>query len=212
MTNVFRRVTSGLHDSPLIIAIFLTAFVGFLIGLNLMVEDVTSSYLGYQQLVAHYGVVPAIYAVTWIALSLAPSVGILLFGYMYMQDTTQTKYRTIAIGLFILDFSSDLWHRSNDGRLIFAAIDSLNYAMFGTGNYVALSDGLGGLFVSSMFTFLAFTIGAEIFVIVGVGVMGESYVPFFRQIGLLRAGVQRGLAEAKNAANGVTPRNNPPRP
>ena len=204
MTNVFRRVTSGLNDSPLIIAIFLTAFVGFLIGLNLIVEDVTSSYLGYQQLVAHYGVVPAIYAVTWLALSLAPSVGILLFGYMYMQDTTQTKYRNIAIGLFILDFASDLWHRSDDGRLIFAAIDSLNYAMFGSGNYVPLADGIGGLFVSSMFTFLAFTIGAEVFIIVGVGVMGESYVAFFRQLGLLRAGVKRGIAEARDAATGRT--------
>ena len=198
MSNIFRRVTTGLSDSPLIIAVFLSALVALMIGCVHLAEDTISSYFGYQQLVESYGVVPVTFGITWLTLSIAPQIGTILSGYIYMQDTTQKKFLVIAMSLFLLDFASDWWHRSNDGLII---KELGNAIMFAAGSPYAtaapLEPSIMAAIVSALFTFLAFTVGAEFFIVIGVGIIGESYVPFFSQLGKTIAGAKIGWRKAR---------------
>jgi hypothetical protein len=192
MSNVFRNATQPLYDSPLILAVFMAALLSLLIGGTHLVEDTISSYYGYQQLVETFGVVPVTYAFTWFTLSIAPMVGQLIAGYMYLSDTTRKKWLLAWMGFFAIDFVSDLWHRTNNGDLIYkmweASGDDVSHAVL-------------SVFVAATFTFLAYTVGAEFFVIMGVGIIGESYLKAAEQLGELRAGIVNAKAKFSEAYN-----------
>lgn len=199
MTNIFRNATRPLHDSPLIVAIFMTALAAFLIGLVHLVEDTISSFYGYQELVAVFGIVPVSFAATWVTLSVAPQIGTIVSGYMYMSDTTEKKWLMAVIFFFSIDFISDLWHRSNDGLIVTNFIDAMNYAATGQGVAIELAPATGALVAASAFTFFAYTVGAEFFIVVGTGIMGESYLSAATQYGKLRAGLRKAKLEIKKA-------------
>lgn len=199
MSNIFRNATRPLNDSPLILAIFLTALAAFLVGLVHLVEDTISSYYGYQELVAAFGIVPVSFGLTWLTLSIAPQIGTIVSGYMWMSDTTQTKWLMATVFFFAIDFVSDLWHRSNEGMIITNFVDAVGYSMTGQGTAVDLPSATIALIAASMFTFFAYTIGAEFFIVVGTGIMGESYLSAATQYGKLRAGVRKAKQEIRRA-------------
>jgi hypothetical protein len=216
MSNIFRNATQPLHDSPLILFIFLAAVMAFFIGMVHLVEDTISSYYGYQQLVEAFGIVPVTISVTWFTLSIAPMVGQMISAYMYMSDTDgphARKFWWSFVGFFLVDFVSDLWHRANDGQLVFALYDATVFAFTGNGQPVDFSSAALSLFVAAGFTFFVYTVGAEFFVVVGVGIVGESYLPAATQYGKLKAGIRKARLAVRKAvedSSAVTPapRNN----
>jgi hypothetical protein len=197
--------------------IFLAAVTAFFIGMVHLVEDTISSYYGYQQLVEAFGIVPVTIQITWLTLSIAPMVGQLISAYMYMSDTEGTharKFKWAFVGFFLVDFVSDLWHRADDGRLVFALYDASVFAFTGQGTPVEFYPAALSLLVAAGFTFFVYTVGAEFFVVVGVGIVGESYLPAATQYGKLKAGIKRARAAIRKATDDaanvttVTPNNN----
>jgi len=199
MSNIFRNATRPLYDSPLILAIFVTAVIALIIGMVHLVEDTISSYYGYQELVKAFGIVPVSFQLTWVTLSLAPQVGTIISGYMYLSDTTNKKWLLAMVFFFSIDFISDLWHRSADGEIIYNFVDALSFAMTGAGTPVDFAPALTALIAASMFTFFAYTVGAEFFVVVGVGIIGESYEKAAEQYGATVAGVINARQKIKDA-------------
>jgi len=199
MSNIFRNATRPLYDSPLILAIFITAVLAFIIGIVHLVEDTISSYYGYQELVESFGIVPVSFAATWVTLSLAPQIGTIISGYMYLSDTTRKKWLFAIVFFFTVDFASDLWHRSDNGKIITDFLDAMRFGFSGSGESVEFIPAFTAMLFASMFTFFAYTVGAEFFIVVGVGIIGESYVKAAEQYGRLIAGVTKAKAAIRDA-------------
>jgi hypothetical protein len=174
-----------------------------------LVEDTISSYYGYQELVTAFGIVPVSFQLTWVTLSLAPQVGTIISGYMYLSDTTRKKWLIAILFFFSVDFISDLWHRSADGKLVVEFLDALSFSMTGAGTPVEFWPAFAALFAASMFTFFAYTVGAEFFVVIGVGIIGESYEKAAEQYGATLACVikaKQKIKEAKDRGRGIVRR------
>jgi hypothetical protein len=79
--------------------------------------------------------------------------------------------------------------------------DASVYAFTGQGTPVEFFPALLSLLVAAGFTFFVYTVGAEFFVVVGVGIVGESYLPAATQYGKLKAGIKRARAAVKKATD-----------
>jgi len=189
MTNLFREATKPWDDGFMILIIFWGAVIAFIIGAVHLVEDISSSYLGYQELVAAFAIVPVTWEITWFTLAAAPTVGTLISWYMYMSDTSRRSWLAAGMFFFGIDFVSDFWHRAGDGLIITNFFDALGFAMTGEGASIEMLPATMAFIVAAAFTFFAYTVGAEFFIVVGLGIIGESYEKAAEQWGAFRAAI-----------------------
>lgn len=170
MSNIFQKI--GKKMDGVAFVVFIIAALAIIIGLIGTVEDTTSSKIGLEKLMMHYDLELISYEFVALAIALAPQVGQVLFGYVYLADMNNRWALWAAFGFFSIDFISDLYHR--------------------TAGEIAADE---RTLVAALFTLLYFTIGSEMFVTFGFGVFMEvsedaaaQFNKFVRSLGVWFSG------------------------
>lgn len=188
MANIFQKISRKMDGIAFIV--FVIAGAAIAIGLIGTVEDTTSSKLGLEKLMLHYDLELITYEFVALAIALAPQVGQVLFGYVYLADSNNKWSLWVALGFFSIDFVSDLYHRTS--------------GMMGFDERTL---------VAGLFTLLYFTIGSEMFVTFGFGVLMEvsedaaaQFNKFMRSLGVWLRGGKKPVHPA--AINDIPALNN----
>lgn len=155
MSDIYQNVVNKYKGSSAIVVLFILSVVMLVIGANHFVEDTHSSYYGLQSLEQKYALNVQIFSWTYWTMSLAPQIASMVFFYMYLADTSKKWALYICLGSQFMDFFADTWYRSN-GQFF---------------------DGLGVAGISSLLTFIYFSIGSEFFVSVGAGLIIKIAAP-----------------------------------
>lgn len=175
MSDIFEKTTAKYRGSASSIVLFVLAGIMLTIGLNHFVEDTYSSYYGLKALESFYGLKVQIFDWSYATMSLAPQIASMVFFYMYLSDTTRKEFLIGSAASQAMDFFSDSWYRS--GGQLFSGIE-----LFG---------------VSSLLTFVYFSIGSEVFLTIGGGLVIKLFAPAvasFRQAIKNVEAVKRGDA------------------
>ena len=158
MPNSFDKVRSKYQDSPMAVVLFIAAATMFILGLWHFAEDTYSSFLGLQEVQRTMNLNVQIFDGTYWTMSLAPQIASIVFFYLYLS-TGEKKYLWGSIVAQGVDFMADTWYRSN-GQLL----DNMRVAV-----------------VSAIFTFAYFTLGSEVFITIGAGLVLRLFAPFIRE-------------------------------
>lgn len=160
MSDLFALASRRIKDSYLAIWVFVASVAMLVIGANHFIEDTLSSRYGLAQLELVFGIIPVSYPLTYWTESLAPQIGQIVFGYMFLTDSKKNRWAGLLFILFLgIDFFADSWYRSN--QQLFASPEQA--------------------FASIAITLGYFTIGSELFITVGFGMVAELFVPFLIQ-------------------------------
>lgn len=196
MTNLFRTVNRRLEDSPVIILVMLFAFCGLIAGGLSYGEDYISSYLGVQEIEQRFSVVPATFAFMYFVVSAVPQLGSTIFGYIYLSDTSQRWAMVTVAVLETIDFSVDLYHRADHGRILSAA---WAYIVDGVGE----SQTMTALAFAALLTFF-YSVFSVILFVSSAGLLLEGFTPAVVQFAKAYSGVKIALRKAREAVNGAT--------
>lgn len=196
MTNLFRTVNRKLEDSPVIILVMLFAFCGLIAGGLSYGEDYISSYLGVQEIEQRFSVVPATFAFMYFVVSAVPQLGSTIFGYIYLSDTSQRWAMVTVAVLETIDFSVDLYHRADHGRILSAA-----WAYIADG--VGESQTMTALAFAALLTFF-YSVFSVILFVSSAGLLLEGFTPAVVQFAKAWSGVKIALKKAREAVNGET--------
>ena len=184
MSNLFQAFARQLRGSSFVIWITLLAFFALFIGFVHFAEDTYSSYIGLGRLETAFGLKPANYTVTYFTMSIAPQVGQIIFSYMYLVDRQRNWWAgVLALLFFGVDFMADLQDRS--GGLLFPSDGS---TMF---------DHLGALTLSAMLTLGYFTIGSELFITAGAGLILELFNDALEQLTEIYIAMRQALRQTR---------------
>lgn len=157
MANLFESVAGRLRGSSIVIWVFLASCMMLIIGLNNFLEDTLSSYYGVQMIEKGLNMTPASYPLTYWLMAIAPQVGLIVFFYLFLSETNENRWAFYAsMGCFAIDFTTDIWYRSN-GHLF------SSWTVF---------------VASGLLTFVYYTVGAQVFVTLGMGMALELF-PYF---------------------------------
>jgi hypothetical protein len=203
MTNVFRRVNDSIADSPLIILVIMASIFGIATGAALYGEDFMSSYYGVQGIQNHYTVKPASYPIIYVAISGAPQIASIIFGYMWIADTTKTWAKYVFLGAEAFDFVSDLWYRAGDGKALvefWVYLWSGSDALTQAGGDPAL---VTGAFVWSVIFGLVYSFFSVPMLVASLGIFLEGFEDSIIQFAKGYAGVRIALIRARAAVNKV---------
>jgi len=154
MSDFYQNVVSKYKGSPASVVLFVLALAMFAIGVNHFVEDTYSSYYGLLNLEARYSLNVQIFKWSYATMSLAPQVASIVFFYLYLADRGK-KWLGLSFLSQCMDFFADAWYR---------------------GNGLLLEDS-GVFFISSALTFIYFSVGSEMFVTVGGGLLLKMIAP-----------------------------------
>ncbi len=178
MSNVFQQISKRIRGSTFVIFLHFMAMVLTVIGVVHFVEDTQTSRIGIAMLERVYEIRPTIYPITYVTMSLAPQVGQVVFFYMFLVDWKKNWWAlAVAAGFFTIDFVADLEARSN-GMLV------------GGGDTEAI-------LVSAAITLGFFTIGSELFLTAGIGLVLELATDSLDQCLELYVRYQRVVDKAK---------------
>lgn len=155
MSDIFEATKRKYAGSPAVVILFVLAFLMLVIGLNHLIEDTFSSYYGLKSLEEFYKMKVQIFDWTYWTMSLAPQVASMVFFYMYLSDTSKKSLLVMSLGAQAMDFFADSWYRSG-GKLFYS------FEVFT---------------VSSLLTFIYFSIGSEFFTTVGGGLVLKLAAP-----------------------------------
>lgn len=158
-TNSLFQSVFNWAQGPLLIVTCFFSFMAVIIGINLFIEDTSTSYYGLQKIEELYGVRASIYPITYLSMSITPQIGQILFYYIFLSDMKKNRWALfVALGMFAVDFVADVYWRSH-------------------GN-ITLSANTGA---ASSLTFFFFTIGAELFISVGFGIFFSTLGPAIKE-------------------------------
>lgn len=154
MTDFYQNTVNKFKGSPSSVVLFIGALVMFVIGVNHFVEDTYSSYYGLLNLEARYNLNVQIFDWSYWTMSLAPQVASVVFFYLYLADKGR-KWLVLSAAAQLMDFFADAWYRGN-GLLL---------------------ENLGVFTISSALTFIYFSVGSEVFISVGGGLILKMLAP-----------------------------------
>lgn len=155
--NIYENVANKYKNSPALVMLFIASFVMLSIGIWLFIEDTVSSKLGLEQLQAAYGMNIQIFSQSYWIMSLAPQVASIVFFYLYLSSG-EKKWAVFAFISQFADFMADQWYRSN-GQMF---NDPVVFA------------------ISGLLTFFYFSVGSEVFITVGFGLVLWLWNPAVR--------------------------------
>lgn len=155
MADMYQKVSEKYKNSPAVVFLFIASFVMLSIGIWLFAEDTVSSKLGLEQLQGTLGMNVQIFDGTYWVMSLAPQIASIVFFYIYLSNTEDKKFLWMSIICQIADFYADAWYRSNGNLFV-------NWKVF---------------IASSIMTFSYFSIGSEVFITVGFGLVLRLFAP-----------------------------------
>lgn len=199
MANLFQELTNKFKNSRAMAAIFFIAILAFFIGIWNGAEDAYSSYQGLQTLEQTLGLQAVNWTFTYWVMSITPQVGQIIFGYAYASQKKRL-WAVIAFAFFVLDFTADLQDRSNG--ILFDSIAA--------GTLIQKST---PLIWSSVLTLGFFTVGSEMFIVLGSGIVLETFDSAIDQLAELYAAVRTSWIKARvkigaayDKAHNLTPR------
>lgn len=149
MPDTFDSVRNRWKDSPSIIVIYVLAWAMFIIGVNHFIEDTWSSYLGLKDLEEFFQMNVQIFDWTYWTMSIAPQVAGMVFFYIYLADTKKKWALWSSAGSQAIDLAADVWYRSNGQAF----------------------SNAGATIGALLLTFIFFTIGCEVFLTIGAGLI-----------------------------------------
>lgn len=185
MTNntTFRRAADRTRKSAFVLPIWLVYLILFSISLVIMREDIMTSLWGYQALPTQAG-----FGITAWAVALLPSIGQLATGYVTiaLADSENDRGYAIVSGivwicLFLVDTYTDVYFRNG---------------------FTWQSD-YETILTSIFQTIGIFTIGSELFFVLGFGMMAELFpdaiVEFFGINRKIKYAWNERMREAENS-------------
>lgn len=154
MSNLFKQATANIRNSNMVIFTFLLFVALLWIGLALGYEDYSTSRAGYESF-------PTRKVNSWVIpiVALLPQVGQVAFAFVFAQDTKKFWAILISALLFMFDFTSDVWFKTNGA--------TVNTAGWG---------------FAIMETLVLYTIGSEIAITVSLGVLTELLPDFLDKV------------------------------
>lgn len=158
MSDLYQAAVDKYKGSPSIIILFVLSFIMLILGCNHFIEDTYSSKIGLENLEKAYNLNVQIFSWSYWTMSLAPQIASMVFSYLYLADTRKKWALWVALGSQGMDFFADSWYRSN-GQL------------FQTWQVAG---------VSTLITFIYFSIGSEFFISVGGGLVIKMLAPFIQ--------------------------------
>lgn len=184
MSNLFQSLSKNIRGSSFVVWITILAFFAMFIGLVHFVEDTYSSYLGIGHLERVFGLKPTNYQITYFTMSIAPQVGQIIFAYMWLSDRKKNWWAgLIAVGFFAVDFVADLQDRSN----------GLLFPSDGT----TMQEHLDAVVLSALLTFGYFTIGSELFITAGAGLILELFNDAVEQAAKIYVSLRKALIDTR---------------
>lgn len=110
MSNFFHQAVSRLRNSPFIVPIYLALLIGFIISIGIIIEDYSTSLLGYSM-------IPTQRANEWIVPLVAalPQVAQVIFLYVFLRDTSSYIYLIVAVLIHLVDAGTDIYFKSYGG-------------------------------------------------------------------------------------------------
>lgn len=169
--NFYDSIHDYVKGTTMAAWVFWLSMVLLLIGINNFWEDTYSSYIGVQQIEKTFQVKAVSWWVTYVGMSLAFQVITVLAGVAYLSD--RKKYWLagyIAIGAQLIDFVADVWYRANGVWVGWASVS-----------------------VSFVLTFVFFTVGSEVALTVGLGLVARLLVEGLAQTGILVRNMFAGI-------------------
>ena len=159
MSNIFEQASEKIKNSSIVLWVFLASVAMLLIGINHFWEDTYSTYMGMHQIAKTFDVIVASYETTYWTMAISFQVGTVVFTYLFLVNT-QTRW-PLGAGLFCfgVDFFFDAWYRSNE--MLFSS----------PSHFIA----------AVLLTFTFFTVGSELFVTVGLGMVLTLFAPAISQ-------------------------------
>lgn len=164
MTNLFTDIRDGIKGQKLIALVWLLSVVVVGIGLVLSADDLMSSREGVDMLEG-YGVTAATWPVTAWALALTPQAAQVLFFYLYATDSENNgRFLWYALLALSVDLITDVQFRSGGALVPFDATQTES------------------IIYSTILSVLAFTIGSEVLLTTGLGLVLELFAPAVVQL------------------------------
>ena len=161
--------------------LFIMGVIAFFVGIVMTWEDFVSSLAGLRLLQTVFGVQPV--SSDWViyVMAITPWVGQVVFFGLWSLDTSRKWALAVSLGWFLLDFVSDVQHRSAGQFLPI-------------GGGVNLTSSVG---ISAVMTFIYFTVGAELFTTAAFALTTTLFSPAARAAGRMWAGGRAAVREAK---------------
>ena len=179
MTDIFESVATKYRNTPSVIVLFLASVLMLIIGTNHFLEDTYSSYLGLKGIELVFNMNVQIFDWTYWTMSLAPQIASIVFFYMYLADTNKKWAFWVSIVCQAIDFLADVWYRSNG----------------------AVFQNVPVTIVSFLLTFGYFTLGSEIFLTVGAGLVIKLFAPAIFSWKSFKREISKAKGQFYNALN-----------
>lgn len=154
MADMYSNVASKYRNSPAVVFLFIASLAMLGIGIWLFSEDTYSSKLGLEQLTT-FGINVQIFEFTYWVMSVAPQIASIVFFYIYLSDTSKKWALAASIVCQGADFFADAWYRSD--QKLFSDPKATAISIIITGAY--------------------FSIGSEVFISVGFGLVLNLFAP-----------------------------------
>jgi len=120
--NIFKNAATGIRNSPFIIPIGFIFISMLVVSTGLIVEDYTTSYLGYQAIPTNKANIWVIYLV-----ALLPQVLQMGFGYVFLDDSEKRWAITVVFLALFIDVATDVMFKATglNYTIIIAILESL---------------------------------------------------------------------------------------
>ncbi len=180
--NIWDTLSSKVRGGPMALSLFVIALAALVIGIVLSVEDWKSSYDGLIYLEQAFSIRTVSWSWVQLVMAITPWVGQIVFLGLWSLDTSRRWALAVAVMWFVLDFVADVQLRSN------AVLFPLDGGSMNLNRTVA---------VSSILTFLFFTVGAELFVTAGSAIVVTLFPDAVKEFARLRASVKVAFRDAE---------------
>lgn len=164
MSNIFDSFAAKMRGSSFVLWVSVVAVTMIIIGAVHFWEDTLSSYDGILMLQNVFGIQPAHFNITYWTMSLAPQVAQIGFVYLAAVNSERRGYLLMAaIFFFVIDLVSDVQYRSG-GQFMALDRTGVRHISFDAATAVSIFMTIGW-----------FTVGSELFLTAGVGILLASF-------------------------------------
>jgi len=171
--SVFDSIFAYVKGQTMAAWIFLLSLVILFIGINGFAEDTYSSYVGIQMVEKAFNVRPASWEGTYWAMAISFQVITVIAFFAYLSNPQKHWWGLwVSFGAQIVDFIADVWYRSN-------------------GEFTSMVS----VGVSLVMTFLFFTIGSEIALTFGLGLVAKLIVEGLSQLSIFTRNLFIGVGQ-----------------
>ena len=190
MSNLFDNAAKKLRNSSFVLQVMVISVLMFGCSLVLMYEDWYSSYNGFKQLEAVFGVNPANSELAYMVISIVPQIGQIGFFYLYAMDTRRKWALGVAAMFFFIDLTADVQDRSS-GQFIAMTPEGINIVT-APATWVSVFISIGW-----------YTVGSELFFTAGGGLILAAFPDAVKALTDLRIRLFKASQDAQKQLAGI---------